>query len=172
MYPFTRIPYFTFLIVLFLSACSSQNTKQENEELPLANNIYCDSYFIYDMCAEDIDRNGEIDFMYFQDTDEIFMKNPRFPLESLPPKPLHRCVQSMDEGMIIAGTRLLTITDDTNGIEAAQIKSRLLMQFIKAQGRMETCEPRTDELSDASNPTKSSTTASDTEFGEEDFEDF
>lgn len=168
MYSFVRLLF----LVLFLSACSSQSVKEDKEKPPIASNTYCDSYFVYDMCAEDIDRNGEIDFMYFQDTDEIFMTNPHFPTANLPPKPLHRCIQSMDEGMIIAGTRLLTINDDTNGIEKTQIKSRLLMEFIKAQGRMGTCEPEQDELNDTVATPTSPAIVSDVEFGEEDFEDF
>lgn len=153
-----------FFVVCLLSACSSQTTQTTDNTPQTVNSIYCDSYFVYDMCAVDFDKNGEIDFMYFQDSDEIFMTNPYFPKENLPLKPLHRCVQPMDDGMIVASTRLLSIDEKTSAIETAQIKSRLLIAFIRAQGKMDTCEPRSEAITDATAP-------GDT-FGEEEFEEF
>jgi len=35
--------------------------------------VRCESFFIYRLCVGDLDRSGDVDFMYFDDTKEIFM---------------------------------------------------------------------------------------------------
>ena len=37
------------------------------------NNVYCDNFLIYEMCAEDLDNDGIVEHVYFADTFEVFL---------------------------------------------------------------------------------------------------
>ena len=78
---------------LLLAACSSapQNAGSQTPQ-PLSQQ-FCDSYFIYNMCARDVDADGEVDLMYFTDTNEIFMLWPDTDIEPIEELSAHRCMQ-------------------------------------------------------------------------------
>lgn len=117
--------------------------------------LYCDNFLIYDMCAQDLDDDGTVELVYFADTNEVFLWREGAD-KSLPEKLLmHRCAQQMDDDIINNTSELFFISDETNYIERADIKSALMFsyavfmpQVIRCNGQfgIETPEPVGDEF--------------------------
>lgn len=123
------------VVSLILSACVS-NSSSHGAKVP---SQYCDSYFAYDMCARDHNGDGAVDFMYFQDTGEVFMAMPDFQIEDVTGRPFHQCIQVMDGAMQSAASGLLSIRDDTSNLAKTQIKSRLLFSYSRYMSRVNRC---------------------------------
>lgn len=120
---------------LFLVACASKQT------LPMAagQTEYCDRYFAYEMCVRDHNRDGKVDFMYFADTQEVFMAMPGFDDTNTTGRPAHRCIQPMDAAMQNTASDLLTINGDTGAMDKAKIKSRLLLSYSRYVAKVNRC---------------------------------
>ena len=56
-------------LVSYLVACNSIKLLSTS---PI-NNVYCDNFLIYEMCAEDTDNDGIVEHVYFADTSEVFL---------------------------------------------------------------------------------------------------
>ena len=128
-------PQHLLLIVLWLSACASTPM---DTTVPVAN-LYCDNFLIYDMCAQDIDGDGIVEWVYFEDTNEIFLV--REGVEEPLPTELaeHRCMQKMDDAIVHNTSQLFYISDDTNYIERADIKSALMFSYVGYMPRVMRC---------------------------------
>lgn len=83
------------------------------------------------MCARDHNGDGSVDFMYFEDTDEVFMAMPGFDAPQVTARPVHRCIQPMDEPMQNAASALLSIQPDTSSLTKTKIKTRLLLNYSR-----------------------------------------
>ena len=123
---------------------------------------FCDNYLVYDMCVRDMDGNGEVDVMYFADTQEIFMLTEEYYHRDIGEFTLHRCVQVMDASVQKASSELLYIDQETSTLQKAQVKSRLMLDYAKYYPRINRCMNSTNVVH-LNNPESS--------FGDEDFED-
>jgi len=137
--------YFLFLLV---SACSSNK-----QALPQDSQVFCDHYFIYSMCVKDLTGNGEVDIMYFADTNETFMFW-RDTANFIPDDyPFHKCVQLGDESLRTISSRLLQVNnnlDDSPEIEASRIKTQLLLSYSRYSTRVNRCHnPNWEEGGDS-----------------------
>ena len=139
-----------------LTSCANIDVKTVK---PISDK-YCDSYFNYPMCVKDVTGDGEIDFMYFSDTKEIFM----LATDIDAPKsefPLHECVQAMDKDMRNVGSQLLHIDENTPTLQKTQLKTRLIFEYTRYIKNINSCHK----------PEEYATPEIDSDFGEEDFEE-
>lgn len=137
-------------ISLLLGGCSST---PQNLVLNPSSPEYCGRYFVYHMCAQDISGDGKVDVMYFEDSLEVFMYRPGSALEYGSKLVLHPCAQVMDEGLRNAADQLLGINSDTGFFQKADIKSGLLVQYLRYSPRINKCH-KSDTSSVATNETE------------------
>lgn len=164
---FLRITLLAILCSLFYGCASTSNTNQppssDDRVSETANPIYCDNYLLYRMCASDIDSNGDVDVMYFEDTNEIFMiKEGINPTISDSQLTLHDCVQTMNSSMETLGDQLLMINEDTPALSKVGLKSKLMLQYARYLPKINSC---------GGNSAGYAMDDSQGEFGDEDFED-
>jgi len=120
---------------LFLAACAGNQT----QPVVAGPAEYCDRYFAYEMCVRDHNRDGKVDFMFFADTEEVFMAMQGFDDTNITGHPVHRCIQPMDAAMQNVASALLTINSDTGAMEKAKIKSRLLLSYSRYVADINRC---------------------------------
>ena len=124
------------VVLLNTAGCSLFQT---SEPVTVTRELYCDSYFIYDMCALDFDRDGATDVLYFEDTNEVFMHGADSSPQMLAAYDMHPCVQVMDESMQEATDRLLTISKRTTYGNKLAIRRSLLVNYSRYAGRVGAC---------------------------------
>ena len=135
MSPLRLVPLIVLcLFTLCLGACSHQPQQEY-----AGNTVYCDRYLIYRMCAIDVSHNGQADFLYFEDSAQIFLFDPE--RVNLVPANLtmHKCAQSMDEPLINATSRLLTVNDEMSFFERSEIKNKIFYHYIRYVPRINRC---------------------------------
>ena len=141
------------LITLGLAACVSAP-----QQRALPGRHSCEAFFIYLICVGDIDRSGDIDYVYFGDDYQIFMyaQAMREALNALG-QPWHQCVIPRSERMRAHGSRLL-YGETLKLSERLAIKGRLLRSYRASQSAIEACNtqgknpgkaPQPDELDDS-----------------------
>ena len=64
-----------------------------------ANDLYCDNFVLYEMCARDSNRDGIVDYTYFQESKEIFMYRDRLPRRIPAGFGVHRCAMPKPTGI-------------------------------------------------------------------------
>jgi len=131
------------VIVLLLNACTSSTLLQDSKEQ--VNTVYCDSYLAYDMCAEDLNGDGTVDILFFEDTYETIMYWE--PTQHLIPenKPMHKCVQIMDKPMKKSNTETLYVDESTDLIVVSNIKTRIFLSFSRYWSDVNACNGVTEE---------------------------
>ena len=150
------------LVLLFtISGCSSlSSTKQAETTSSPFNTKYCDSYFIYDMCAEDMDSDGVTDVIYFSDSREVFLLNPELSKEKANEFDEHKCIQLMDNEMISASSELHRVNDQTGMMKRNSIKARLMLNYTRFMPFVNRCMGNEYAMPEGD------------DFGDEDFDDF
>lgn len=133
------------MLVLYstlLVACSNLDT----EGLQPASFNYCDNFLIYDMCARDTNRDGVVDYVYFTDSEEIFMfregADRRFPADLL----VHECAQMMDDDLVATTSRLLFIDEETGYLERQDIRGAMMIKYIAYMPEVTACNMRNEEV--------------------------
>lgn len=139
MNPFKSAILFS-LILCGLAACGS--TAIDGQRPVSAQ--YCDNFMIYDMCARDTNRDGEVDYVYFTDTNEVFMY--RQGLRRMP-RDLgrHRCALEMDPELVATTSRLFYIDDDTSFLEKQDIRGSMMIKYIAYMPRVTACNMRAEQ---------------------------
>ncbi|WP_439102070.1 hypothetical protein [Congregibacter sp.] len=128
---------FRFLTaVLFsavLSACVStpENTRPPGVE-------HCESFFIYVLCISDFDADGQVDYMYFDDTREIFMYADSMLRDLDGVLPLHACAIPMSESTRDLSSQLL-YSDDIGLSARLAVKAKLAVSYRAAQPAVDAC---------------------------------
>ena len=122
------------LSTVLLCACSSTPT-----QYPAVNTLYCDRYLFYPMCALDITNNGVTDFVYFEDSQQIFLFNQQLVSRKPDHLMLHECAQSMDKPLINATSQLLTVSDNTNFLRRSEIKNGIFYHYMRYLPRINRC---------------------------------
>ena len=153
---FSALLFKTAAIIAFLSGCVSHQASDAKLAIQ-PNSEYCDSYLSYPMCAKDVDGNGEVDFMYFNDSMEIFMVMADYLGAEFEGLTYHECTQEMDESLQRISSELLYITEDTSSLERSAIQARLMLNYSRYIAKVSSCH----------DPNY----ASDEGFGDEDFEE-
>ena len=124
---------------LILSSCSSINFAN-----PPVNSLYCDNFLIYEMCARDSNRDGIVDYTYFQDSKEIFMYRERLPRRIPAGLGVHRCARAMDEDLVATTSRVFYIEDSTSLLEKTDIRGAMMIKYIAQMPEVTACNMRAD----------------------------
>lgn len=131
---YTSLVSSVFLLLL-LGACAAPAPREEaNADAQPSHtseprSLYCDSFMIYDMCAQDVDGDREVDFLYFDDTKEIFMITEQYQGQSFPGLTRHKCQQILNDSIRNTSTTILNLPEDASRLRRSQLKSRLLASY-------------------------------------------
>lgn len=126
---------FSCLIPLLFCACSHQPTSPN-----AVSTLFCDRYLFYRMCAVDVSQNGRTDFIYFEDSREIFLFDQK-KLSLVPTDlTLHTCAQSMDEPLLDATALLLTVNDEMSFFQRSEIKNKIFYHYMRYVPRINRCK--------------------------------
>jgi hypothetical protein len=91
------------------------------------------------MCAIDVFSDGQTDFVYFEDSQQIFLFDQQL-LASIPAfLSLHECAQSMDDPLINATSALLTVNDEMGFLRRAEIKNNIFYHYMRYIPRINRC---------------------------------
>ena len=106
------------------------------------NNVYCDNFLIYEMCAEDMDNDGVVEHVYFADTLEVFLYRKGVK-DSIPDRlDMHRCIRAMDEGLVATTNRVFGVTDDTAYLEKQDIRGAMMIKYFAHLPEITACNLR------------------------------
>lgn len=98
----------------------------------------CEVFFIYELCVSDLDKNGNADYMYFDDSKEIFMYHESMKTALNGVMAFHRCAIPMSDSTRDYASQLLY--GDELGLSARlRIKGKLITQYRAAQPAVDAC---------------------------------
>ena len=122
------------LTTLGLAACVSAP-----QQRVLPGRHSCEAFLIYIICVGDIDRSGDVDYVYFGDDYQIFMyaQAMREALNALG-QPWHQCVIPMSERTRDYSSRLL-YSEELGLSERLAVKGKLLRSYRASQRAIEAC---------------------------------
>jgi hypothetical protein len=135
-------------VVALLSACASTNPTRAITNPEPSGRLACDSFFIYEMCVQDMSGDGRVDLMYFSDTNEIFMYRDGMADQVSTVLPLHRCAIPMDGNTVDYSSRLL-YSDDLTLVAEMDVKGKLLANYLAAKPAVDACYAQNDAVSEA-----------------------
>ena len=131
-------------LALLLASCGSL----PEGERP-TNALYCDTYLLYDMCAQDENRDGIVDWVYFTDTEEIFMFREGVQDSYDGDLGVHRCMQIMDESLVATTSRVFYVDDETSFLEKQDIKGAMFVKYVAYMPEVTACNLRAEEAEQA-----------------------
>lgn len=128
------------VIPLFLVGC-----RFSIEGKGLTNNLYCDNFLIYNMCASDPNNDGVVDYVYFTDSEEVFMFSEGG-LDRVPrSQPVHRCVKQMEEDLVATTNRLFYLDDNSTALERTDIRGAMMVKYLAYLPEITACNLRAEE---------------------------
>ena len=129
----------TFCFGFMLAGCA---TTPEGSRPP--GEQRCESFFIYVLCVADLDRDRLVDYMYFDDTREIFMfaQSMHDALKGI--LPFHRCAIPMGNDTRKVSSTLL-YGGDLSFTEKLALKGRLIKNYRAAQPAISACNKRAEK---------------------------
>jgi hypothetical protein len=133
------VPRFALLLIsLCFIGCAST---PQNSVLPGIQR--CESFFIYILCITDLNQDGSVDFMYFDDTREIFMYEDSMRNAVATVMPFHACAIPMSGEAREYSSQLLY----SEGLTLSQkltLKGKMLTSYRKAQQAVDACYRSSD----------------------------
>ena len=139
-----RYKLLTTLLPIFLLASCSTSLDMSR---PLSD-FYCDNFLIYDMCAQDLNQDGEVELVYFADTNEVFLYRGGSESDLPGTLSMHRCAQQMNEDIVQNTSRLFYISEETSYIERSDIRGSLMMSYVSFLPRVAGCNERKQVVSE------------------------
>lgn len=139
--PFLRL--LPLLGSILLAACQSM----PEGERP-ANALYCDNFMVYGMCARDVNKDGVVDYVYFEESEQAFMFRPG--AERLFPRNLvmHPCATAMDEEVVATTSRVFYVDEQTTLLEKTDIRGSLMLKYMAALPEITACNLRGENAKD------------------------
>ncbi len=137
-----RIPI-SLLLLITLTGCGFLAVGERP-----ANSHYCDKFLIYDMCAQDLDRDGIVEYVYFPDSREVFMYRSEEELELAEDLGMHRCAMMMDDELVATTSRVFFVDDETTYLQKQDIRGAMLIRYISHLPRMTACNMEAEQLAD------------------------
>ena len=123
------------LVTLLLAGCAGPRILQSE----FGGRLVCDTMFLYEMCAQDLTANGQVDLLYFSDTNEIFMYREGTAELVTQVLPLHRCAVAMPDDTLDYSSRLMYATEDMGTMERLELKRRLISNYMSARPTIDEC---------------------------------
>ena len=131
--PLTRA---ALLSTLLLGGCASMQPDQAGMMSESQGKTSCGSFFVYKMCLTDTLGDQRVDYMYFADTDEIFMYRPGATLPT--DKSVHRCAMAMEDKVVTHSSELL-YGDELSLLQEMDVKRKLLLSYMSAKDGVDGC---------------------------------
>lgn len=126
---------------LLLAACSTANLADRP-----VNDLYCDNFVLYEMCARDSNRDGIVDYTYFQESKEIFMYRDRLPRRIPAGFGVHRCAMPMEEDLITTTSRVFYIDESSSLLEKTDIRGAMMLKYMTKLPEVTACNMRADQV--------------------------
>ena len=127
--------------ILFLAACNSIKLVSTNTN----SNVYCDNFLVYEMCAEDVENDGIVEYVYFADTLEVFLFR-QGAKENIPSRlERHRCIRVMDEELVATTNRVFGVTDETTFLEKQDIRGAMMIKYFAYLPEITACNLRAEQ---------------------------
>lgn len=130
----------TLILVSVLSACQFSADGRG-----LTNNLYCDNFLIYTMCASDPNRDGIVDFVYFEDTQAVFMFTDKGLARKPMDQPLHRCAEKMEDDLVEITSRLFYVDDSTPTLQKTDIRGAMTIRYLAKLPEITACNLRAEQ---------------------------
>jgi|TARA_B110000263_G_C15177600_1_gene449992 hypothetical protein len=131
----------TICSVVLLSGCAALF---DDIDRPV-NALVCDNFLIYDMCAQDMDADGVVEYVYFENSDKVFLYRVGTQ-EGLPANlKMHRCAQEMDDSIVSSASRMFYVSDETPYIERTDIRGAMMLSYISYMPRVASCNVAADQ---------------------------
>ena len=128
-------------LILVLTSCNSFRVASTTA----TNNVYCDNFLIYEMCAEDLNNDGIVEHVYFLDTLEVFLFR-KGAKQSIPDHlSMHRCIRVMDEALVATTNRVFEVTDETSYLEKQDIRGAMMIRYFAHLPEITACNLRADQ---------------------------
>jgi hypothetical protein len=125
-------------IAALLLALSVAGCAPTPERTPPPGTSSCESFFIYVLCIADLDADQRVDYMYFDDTREIFMYEASMAQALGSVLPFHACAIPMSRSTRDYSSQLLY--DETLSIaDRLRIKGQLILNYRAAQPAVDAC---------------------------------
>ena len=134
---------YRFLALAGLSAlvgCSNVEVARQYASTP--GKVACDSFFIYDMCVRDISGDGLADFVWFTDTNEVFMYREGMKEAAASVAPMHRCAREMEPTTVNAASQAFN-RENLTFMQEAAAKRQLALDYASAKSEVDECMART-----------------------------
>lgn len=120
-------------VALLLGGCATTP-----DDVRPAGKEHCESFFIYVLCISDLDMDGQVDYMYFDDTRDIFLYAEDMLNQVTQVLPLHPCAIPMSENTRDLSSRLLY--SEGLGISAKlALKGKMAVSYRAAQPAVDAC---------------------------------
>ncbi len=131
---------FFILLAGMLSSC-----RYSSDGRGLTNNLYCDNFLLYKMCASDPNRDGLVDFVYFEDTDAVFMYTDSGLVHKPDDQPMHRCAEKMEDDLAEVTSRLFYVDETTPMLEKTDIRGAMTIRYLAKLPEITACNMRADQ---------------------------
>lgn len=109
------------------------------------NSLYCDNFVLYKMCARDSNRDGIVDYTYFEESKEIFMYRNRLPRRIPAGFGVHRCAMPMEEDLVATTSRVFHIDDSSSMLERTDIRGAMMLKYMAKLPEVTACNMRADQ---------------------------
>ena len=103
------------------------------------SSLYCENFLIYDMCAQDLNGDGVVEYVYFEDTKNVFMYREGTDVDIPRDLSLHPCAQLMDEELIATTSRVFYVNEETTYLERQDIRGAMMLKYVSYMPRVVTC---------------------------------
>jgi hypothetical protein len=91
------------------------------------------------MCAQDLNGDGVVEYVYFEDTKNVFMYREGTDVDIPTDLSLHPCAQLMDEELIATTSRVFYMNEETTYLERQDIRGAMMLKYVSYMPRVVTC---------------------------------
>ncbi len=130
----------TFLTLISLGCSSTKTGVNIENNRPRLSLLYCDSFMIYTMCAEDLNKDGEVDLFFFEDDDQIFFYRKGYLKNIISSHLFHPCMREMTEDLVRLGSKLFLIKKDEISVNKIAMQTKLMAIYISYLPAINSCQ--------------------------------
>jgi hypothetical protein len=107
--------------------------------------LYCDNFLVYKMCARDMDRDGIVEFVYFEESEVVFMWREGARDDIPADMEIHQCAEAMPSELVVTTNRVFFVDDETSYLERQDIRGGMMIEYITALPRVAACNLGSDQ---------------------------
>lgn len=107
--------------------------------------LYCDNFLFYTMCARDMDHDGIVDFVYFEESEEVFMWREGARDDVPADMKFHQCAEVMDAELVATTNRVFFVDENTSYLERQDIRGGMMIKYITKLPWVAACNMRANQ---------------------------